>query len=435
MKKLILLFILVSYAGFGQIDKKKAFILLQGGAATFNYTPRPTPPDFTPYSSTLLVAATVGSSVQQSELGTGVTRGRVDNPFAERLQTLQLVGSPDPYQFKGNNDEYSVVGGDVITSGQKVVSETGGTISDNYEYHRLLIKGNSNPATSGIIGMSFRSSLAGVDYKLSDLTITDVSSAGIQNNDGTSANKYGYEQIYFVRVIGTSSHYGTEGFYLGGTNTSSYSMGDSLVMYHNVAAVRGWDILQINSKKKIDVKYFTGYDGGKANQVGQRGLIQLQNVVGTVSNFVLWGAPDGGYIGSHGVTLTDGVMHWTGTNALLVQDMDLNAGYGSSVNYTGDSIIFRRVRFSTENPVSYAVRVQERTAHILFEDCTIGSNITNLVEDSRGASPGNTITVINTTTFNPPAPEFNSTDPNDPDSFLITTQWYKDRRIGARMEQ
>jgi len=138
----ILLLILLSISTFGQIDKKKAFIVLQGSGTTpapeYYYADLPTP--LPTQGDATLLNISMGSSITQAELGTGVRMGLVPTAgYANTLRASQLVGtSGDPFIFKSESDAtYSVVGGPTLPNGSNYLGQTGATISDWVTFNHI----------------------------------------------------------------------------------------------------------------------------------------------------------------------------------------------------------------------------------------------------------------------------------------------------------
>lgn len=411
----------------------------RSGTSVFTPVALPTPPTFAAPVANLTDA--VGASVSQTALNTssgssGTIRATLANPFAQRFQPLQLVGSAiAPYQWKSLSDSVrSWVGGTVITAGQKVHTDTGTTISDFHEIYHLGIKGDPDPSVSGVIGISWRARVTtGTTAKWNDIVITDTSSAGIQINDGVNANFYERLEFEFVRIIGRISgtaHYGTEGFYLGSTDPLNYSMINNSVIRNCFVANRTWDGLQCNGHANLLVENVTVYNVGTANTVGQRGLVQFQNVKGTVRNCVFVIAPDAGVVAANGLNFENCI--FISTNPLLWQDMDLDAGYGASTLRDGAPNTITNCHFYVTGAATEAIDFREGFANTTFTNCT--TNKAALLDDNR-VGPTNTLTNTNPTTGAsvPTTPTFNNLDPDDDDHGIIQEAWFRTNFKGYRI--
>jgi len=399
----------------------------------------PTPPTFAAPVANLTDA--VGASVSQTALNTasgsaGTLRATLANPFAQRFQTLQLVGSAvAPYQWKSLSDvTRSWVGGTVITAGQKIHTQTGGTISDFHEFYHFGIKGDPDPSVSGVIGLSWTARITtGTTAKWNDIVITDTSSAGIQINDGVNANTYKLLQFDYVRVIGrttTGEHYGTEGFYLGSTNTTNYSLIEESYIRNCFVANRTWDGLQCNGHANLLVENVTVYNVGTANNVGQRGLVQFQNVKGTVRDCVFAIAPDAGVVAANGINFENCI--FISTAPLLWQDMDLDAGYGASALRDGEENTVTNCHFYVTGAATEAIDFREGFADTTFLNCT--TNKAALLDDNR-IGPTNVLTNTSPTTGAsvPATPTFNNLDPDDDDHGIIQEAWFRTNFKGYRI--
>lgn len=410
------------------------------GVSVFAPVALPTPPTLSAPTANLTDA--VGASVSQTALNTssgssGTLRATLANPFNQRFQTLQLVGSsPSPYQWKSVSDSVrSWVGGTVITSGQKVHTQTGGTISDLHEFYHFGVKGDPDPGVTGVIGISWTARVTtGTTAKWNDIVITDTSSAGIQINDGVNANTYLLLQFDFVRIIGRTTgfgvHHGTEGFYLGSTDTANYSMIQESIIRNCFVANRTWDGLQCNSHADLLVENVTVYNVGTANNVGQRGLVQFQNVKGTIRNCVFAIAPDAGVVAANGINFENCI--FISTNPLLWQDMNLDAGYGASTLRDGEANTITNCHFYVTGAATEAIDFREGFANTTFLNCT--TNKAALLDDNRVA-PTNTLTNTNPTTGAsvPTTPTFNNLDPYDDDHGIIQESWFRTNFKGYRI--
>lgn len=410
------------------------------GGTAYSPTALPTPTDFTGQNVANLTDA-VGASVSQTALNTAsgfanTKYATLANPFAQRFQTLQLVGtSVAPFYWKSLSDSTrSWIGGTVITTGQKVMTQTGGTISDFHVFEHFGVKGDPDPAVTGVIGISWTARVTtGTTAVWRDIIVTDTSSAGIQINDGVTANFYESLTFDFVRVIGDAAglHQGTEGYYIGSTNTGTYSMINNSTFTNGLIAYRGWDGLQFNGHANISVSNYTVYDVGNLNAVGQRNLLQAQNVKGTISNCIFWDAPDMFVIAATGLNLVNCYFYSTGA-AGLWQDLDLDASYGASSlrDHTPNTIT--NCHFYTDAAVGYAIDFREGNTDTTFTNCT--TNKAALYLDNRVDTVSYTLSETGTTTSAtiPSAPTFNNLDATDETHGILQDAYWRNTNAGYR---
>lgn len=431
MKKLLLYLLLLPALTFGQISKKQMFFALANSSAPHTIVPLPSEPDFGVNPVANLTDA-VGASVSQTALNTasgssGTRHATIEEAFDQRLQSLQLVGTNAArYYWKSLGPNRSWAGGAVITTGQKVNTQTGGTISDFHEWNGIGVKGDPDPAVTGVIGISWTARVTtGSSAAWINTVVTDVSSAGIQINDGVTANTYDSLRFEFVRVIGRVSgtdHYGTEGFYIGNTNTTVYSQVNNSKFRHLFIANRGWDGFQLNSNANFTASNITVYNAGTLGVVGQRNSLQLQNVKGTLTNSIFYGAPDAGVIAANGLHLTDVI--FVSENPLLWQDLSADAGYGASPLRDGAANSCTRCTFIVTGAATEAIDFREAYANMTFTDCQ--TNKATLIDDNR-VSPTNSITQNGTVTgiAVPSAPTFSSLDPTDEDHGIVNETYWR----------
>lgn len=405
--------------GFG-VNQAKGF-------TSVRYVPLPTPTDYG-VNPTTTINTSMGSSIVQSELGTGVKHALVPNPYLQRLQAQQLEGTAiAPYYWKSVDDNVrSWIGGDIVSGSQSVQGTTGAIASTFHRFEHLGFLGNSSTLVTGITGANFNSSVAGTTVYYSDVVAKNTHFAGFRINDTDATKKYNLIDIRFARAFGYNVE--GEGFYMGSTSVSNYALIENLNLYHGFVYNKGRDGFQFNSIQNLYVTNITAIDVGVENASAQRSLLQAQNVSGTIEKFVLWNAPKACVIAAHGLTIRGGVLKFNETGD--IQDLVNDAGYIGSLMETGLPLVIEDVYFYSTS-ATVALNVAARGNNVSFVNCKIGGTITTLYADTRGASPTNTITATGTTTEVPPTPEFNSLDPDD-ESGLITTTWYRTKGWGYR---
>ena len=442
MKKLLILFLLtLSVSANAQINKKLIhFMLANSGTSSdpYYYADLPDEPNYgaNPVAN---LTTSVGASVSQTALNTasgssGTKHATIVSPFLNRLQTLQLVGTNTAkYYWKPTTGRTLIGGGTSITSGQKIVNQTGGTISDYHVFYGFDVRGADNPATSGIIGMAWTARVTtGTRVEFINNSISNVSSAGVQINDGVTANFYDSLTFKFNRIIGDPGvHEGTEGEYLGSTNPTTYSLINNSILEDGFIAYRGWDGAQRNSHANMQMDHYTVFDVGNLNAVGQRNLLQAQNVKGTISNCIFWNAPDMFVIAATGLNLVNCYFYSTGA-AGLWQDLDLDAGYGASSlrDHTPNTVT--NCHFYTDAAVGYAIDFREGNTNTTFTNCT--TNKAALYLDNRVDKVTYTLSQTGTTTGAaiPSAPTFNSVDPDNAEAGLVQEIYWRLTGAGYR---
>jgi len=92
----------------------------------------------------------MGSTISQAELGTGIKKGLVPASYANMLRPLQLVGTEGaPYIFRPDSDtDYAIIDGSALANGATMLGQSGATISDWIEFHKLITIGNTGVASN-----------------------------------------------------------------------------------------------------------------------------------------------------------------------------------------------------------------------------------------------------------------------------------------------
>jgi hypothetical protein len=414
MKKLLSLslFVLSALVGFGQSFDW----IVPNPVKTYKVMPAdPT------LGSTATITDAVGPTLESGEISPG---GRKDilvtgPAYNNSLIPNGLVGtSGAPYRFFSlSSPTRTYVGGNTLTAGQQAVSSLN---SSNFTYfYGLGIVGNSSTGVAGISGVSYNALSNGATFTFSNTIIHDVSYAGFQVNSGTPANSYNNININFTRIFGYSIE--GEGFYLGNTNTSSYSPYTGITsIKDNLVYNKGRECIQVNGHNFADIKNFTGVTCGAAAINGQDYLLQVQNSNGRVAYSIFDGAPELVNLATHNVTISFCYFRWNGsTSNLNGYVANYLTSYSTYVGYTNPpggggsgKILFENCIFDPDNAVTNMLFVDDPNVTIEFKNCIFKTNITNLFFDNRGASNysliGTKTTNGNSTLADPENPTYNN---------------------------
>lgn len=429
--KRILIFLLLPVFSFAQIDKKKAILLLgEAGAAAYYYADLPTP--LPTQGDATLLNISMGSSITQAELGTGVRMGLVPTAgYANTLRASQLVGSfADPFIFKSESDAtYSVVGGPTLPSGSNFLGQTGATISDYVTFNHLIALGNQSVASG--TGFRWFGKAGGSNSTLIDIIIKSPQSPGIQFNGLASTNTgtYGSMRFEFVRVFGDGVD--NEGFYMGETSVLDHGIVDSLFVFDCLVDSTGWDGFQANSVRNLHWNHLTATRTGISATSGQKSAVQLQNIGDNflVENSVFQGTQAFQVAGRDGTFRNCTFIF---EEAGLYQDM-ATIGYATPLSTIGGTVLFENCDFVYRGvgTLAAAIDLREEDADFDFVNCRISSNITALVDDNRGAS-SYTVTETGTESVSYYPVTYNNITYTDPDAGLITQVHYRSLGQGAR---
>lgn len=428
----ILVLILLSISCFGQIDKKKVALLLQqsGAAPSYEYVdipdPLPTQGDAT------LLNISMGSSITQAELGTGVRMGLVPTAgYTNTLRASQLVGtSGDPFIFKSESDAaYSEVGGATLPNGSNIFAQTGATISDWVTFNHLIGLGHSG--VGSLTGMRWFGKSGGSNLTAIDVIIKSPQSPGVQFNGLASTNSgtYGTMRFEFVRVFGDGVD--NEGFYMGETSTTDHGIVDSLLVYNCLVDSTGWDGFQANSVEYLHWNRLTATRTGLSVTSGQKSAIQLQNIGdGSLVENSVFSGTQAFQIAARDITFRNCTFIFE--EAGLYQDLATLA-YSTPLSSIGGTVLFEDCYFIYVGggTLAAAVDLREEDSDFDFINCFKSSNITALIDDNRGAS-SYTITETGTTNTTYVPIQYNNLTYTDKDAGLITTVHYRQLGQGYR---
>lgn len=403
------------------------------------YIPIPSPPVFSA-SPTIITAASVGNSLEASELG-GDRDILVTATFSDRLRPNQLVGTAEsPYRYKSESDvTRSWIGGSNITLGQQAVSSLNGS-EHNYFYH-LGVEGHPSDAIGGISGFAWGAGTTGKTVKLSDVIIKNTSFAGLHLNTGVNTQFYTTIDGEFVRVI----NHGIEGesAYLGSTNKlNNFSLINNLRLYCFYSANKGRDGLQLTHILNAAVDKVTIYNVGLDNEGAQRNLIQIHNSNGYIKDGIFDFAPELLNNFTHGFTFENCYFRWTATSMALIGKLTGDAtgsAFGpNAAAANNEPVRFVRCVFDPVNFVTTMLNIREDQCNIIFEDCEFSTNVGNIWLDSRVDKITYSITNTGGVDFAPSAttvPTYTNHDPNDEDQHgLVTSAFHKDRGMGYRVK-
>lgn len=401
----------------------KAISVLTG----LSYVPLPLPPSKA--GGTLLTSG-MGSSITQAELGGGVTKGLVPATWTNTLRTNQLVGSSGtPYIFRPDSDtDYATIDGTALASGSNLIGQTGATISDWVEWHKLIAVGNTG--VGSMTGFKWVGKAGGSNALVSDCVFADAQSPNMQFNGNGNAGTYGDMRMYFCRAIGSNTD--NEAFYFGDTSTTLYGVINTLTLKHLFGYNKGWDGLQLNSIQNLSCRNGTLYTVGTAGASGQKSLLQAQNIGNgaVIENMLFWGAPKAFQVAARDITFRKCIFY--SDEEGFYQDVVTDAGYASPLSSVGGTILFDQCEFYSSTPRSVGFTFYENNANLTMTNCKKGSNITNLYSDNR-ISFTYTISETGTTTGTAITPTFLSLAYTDPLIHgLVTNPYYRYNGIGYR---
>lgn len=403
-------------------------------APSYSYVSFPSAPGTS--GGTLLDSATMGSSITQTELGTGIRKGLVktiaNGGYANTLRPSQLAySSGDPGIFTSQDPTlYGYVDCTALASGN-CLGQTGATISDWIEFHKLYVVGNTG--VGSMTGFKWTGKAGGSNALLEDVILADMQSPNLQFN-GVAAGDvgtYGNMRLRFVRAIG--SNVANEAFYCGETSTTGYGVINTLLIEHCFGYNKGWDGLQINSAQNVTVRNVTIYDVGKSNTSGQKSLLQMQNIGdgALVENCLFWGAPRAFQIAARNTTFRKCIFY--STEEGLYQDVETQAGYTSPLSSVGGTVTYDECEFYSSTPRSNGFVFNENKANLIMTNCKKGSNVTSIVNDGRTDTITYSFSVTGTTTGTAVTPTFLSLDKADFDTHgLVSDTYYRANNIGYR---
>lgn len=439
MKRLLFLLLLVPSLVFSQ--KKKAFFYLVSQSGT----PSPTKVydalapivEFTG-DSTLLEAATVGSSITQSELGTGINFGYLESNFTNTARANGLEGTASQYKIiRGQYSGYSRVGSG--SNGAVVLGQTGSPVSDYVHYNHIFANGEGSGVTTSTT-LQWNGKAGGSNLSGTDLILYHAASPGIQFNGDGDAGTYGKMYFKSVRVIGNPALDGTgttEGLYFGDTSLGGVAGLTDWVWAEDMLVTNvTWDIAQLNGVDTATVLNLTGYIAGLANESGQKGLFQAQNIGHLDLKYsLLWDAERMFQIATRSARIEHNM--WYSTQEGLYQDLVSDAGYTEHITPHDTIVYFNHNEIYGKSARTYGITVSEdSTLFIFINNIVDADSITTFIQDSRGA-PVYPLYEINTKRQSRPIDDlvFNSTDSLNADHFLIQNYYPYNNGYGYRVPQ
>lgn len=394
----------------------------------YNYVSLPTAPSKT--DGTLLDIS-MGSTISQAELGTDIKKGLVPASYANMLRPLQLVGTEGaPYIFRPDSDtDYAIIDGSALANGAVMLGQSGATISDWIEFHKLITIGNTGVSSN--FGFKWAGKAGGSNVKLSDIVINLPMSAASQFNGDGDAGTYGNMRFEFVRIFGNNQE--NEAFYNGDTTVATGGTTNTVTYNHAFATNVGWDGWQGNRIQNLTLRNLTTYDVGKAARSGQKSHIQIQDAGNgaLVENCLLWLAPQAFQVAARDITFRKCVFY--STEEGFYQDVVTQAGYASPLSSVGGTITFDQCEFYSVGSRTNGFSFNENNANLVLTNCKRGSNVTRLVQDDRTDKITYSITETGTTVGTPVTPTFTNLDYSLPLTHgCVTNDYYRANNIGFR---
>ena len=436
MKRIILFLLIALSLSANAQDKKKAFLFLlnqQSSGDAYYYADLPTVPSNGGNPTTTLNSAAMGSSITEAELNFPTSKIGLVGTYTNTLRASQLVGSEvAPIIFRPTSDiDYGIIDGTALGSGVNLIGQTGATISDWIEWHKLIATGNTG--VGSMTGFKWTGKAGGSNALVSDCIFIDTQSPGMQFNGDGDAGTYGNMRISFTRVSGSNTD--NECFYFGDTSTSGFGIVNTLTLNDLFGYNKGWDGLQINSVENVYVNHVTIYDVGKTAASGQKSLLQAQNIGdgAIIENCIFWGAPKAFQIAGRNITFNNCI--WYSDEEGFYQDVVLSAGYleADVLSTIGGTVTFNNCQIYSGIARANGINIFEDKANFVFNNCIFGTNITTPVADSRTDTGTYSITQNNTTTAaTPVTPTFNTLDFSDRDAGLVQEAFWRLTGAGYR---
>lgn len=328
-----------------------------------------------------------------------------------------------------------VMGGDSLGAGNKVITaERDG--NDWFEFYDFHIIGNSNPATTGIIGLNVGSSDDGSNFKFVNGVIKDTSAAGAQFNVVRASQHY--ESIYFedVRMFNT----GKENWYMNTTAKppSSYNSMNNLRIKNCLGYMGGWDGSQANSCYKtggsfgVWISYMTIYGAGVLVEGGQWFNFQYQNCNGLVEHSIFDSSENSGIIAVHDFVFDNCFFNFTTDAPIQIQK--LTTQYSGAEAANNLPIKFTNCVF--KGTLTDLFDVNEDECDIQLIDCTLSDGIGNIFNDNRTDKV--TYSLTNTggnvvADASLPSPTYNNWDADEKNTHgLVTSQYHLNMGVGYR---
>lgn len=402
------------------------------------YVDVPASPTFT---SPATITDAVGSSLESGEISDAsdilIDDNAIPGLFNNRLRPNGISNK----RFKSAASDRIYIGGDNVSTGTQVITTLNG--SDNLSYYNLGIVGNSNPAVTGISGINHLASVSGTTCLFSNLVIRNTSFASVQINESTDGDKYTSITLEFIAGFPyTPTDPDGEFIYVGSTNkAANRSKIELFTGTHLYGTGKYRDGLQITWAKDMRVDHVTIYNCGSGplpDNAGQNRSFQIHNSNGYVRNSIFHSTNTAspGEIFAHGVTFTNGYIEWAMNESIYIGDLESSdfGPNGTNEYATRDSIIFENYIFAPSVSVTNCFRIFERNAPVMIRNCTFTDNITNVVSDQRGASPPNTISIVNptyVTSASIPTVTYTNHDYNQSDHGRVTSDLHYFLGLGA----
>ena len=411
-----------------------------GGGVTppLTYVDIPASPSFT---SPATITDAVGNSVESGEIGGALDVLLNENVTPGLFNNRLRPNGISNRRFKSLTGRIKV--GNTVSASQQIIAPLNN--SDNLSYYHLHVIGNPSNAVTGISGLNHLASAGGTTVLFEDIVVQNTSFACVQINQSTDGVKYASITLRFIRGFGYNVE--GEGFYIGSTNkASARSKIDLLIMDHCYATDKYRDGLQVTWAKDMRITNGTIYNCGVGplpeNQ-GQNRLFQIHNSNGYVHNYIFHAiAPytsEPGEVFAHGVTFLNGYVEWAVDKAIYIGDLESSAygPNGTNEYATREPIIFDGYVFAPSVNVANLFEMRERNANFILRNCVFSSRIANIIDDQRGASPGNTITIepscVTVDAADIPTVTYNNHDPDQYDTHgLVTSTYHYNRGLGYR---
>ena len=278
--------------------------------------------------------------------------------------------------------------------GTQGVGQNHGISTNGAGAYDLSFYGLATAATivTGENGFQMPSASGGSTILVQDAVAKNPNASGFTANFGISGTNY-YKTVTVknLRCFNT----GQECIYEGNTG-ASYN-GTNYINVSVVSNCFGYNLqrefIQIEHANFVTVEYNTSILAGQTTTSGQSNNFQYHdNGPGSQVRYnVFSGAKDGFSIASHGLRLHHNYISWTAfPGQILRTDNQYFAAFANRL--TGDSIIVENNCFKKlGGSDSYAVKVEERTAPIIFRNNTIDGS-TTMYLDNRAIGYTNTIT-------------------------------------------
>jgi len=426
MKKLLILFLLaLSLSANAQIDKKKAFLIInQGGGDTpyvFDYTDIPARP-------TLGTSATITYSAPGNILNStgGTTQDKILSGAFTEFHAFSFTGSLGTNRRISNENSSTVIGS--IANHLFTLEGTGST------YLELNGKSETEPlyfdevgGTDATSAVQITASASTPNMWVQNIVNNSRGYAVFANTAGTlsggsssvptvSATNYQTISVKFVRSFTPATN--KEHFYFGATTTNTYAIHQALTVENCFGYTSEWDGIQVQNARDFHFNKLTIIGAGTDATGGQDANIQVQNSYGTVENSIFMGAPQGARITTQELIFRNNYVQWTGNqaNQILSYYGNYAAANRLMVDPTVTEILIEDCDFVATTWTGALFDVLDPNVNITITNCRI-EGPTSLFQDSRGGSPTGTLTDGGGNTFvssgTIPTPTFSNYTPTD----------------------